>query len=281
MRKSQAPITLAVGICDCSMWNIFRFGCCCVRRDGRWLATDVRSARQRILLHPLAAGLPLQWLGVPPLGGGCHGDARRDNWVVALFLTSRRLKPGLRTRDCGRSACKCRSFLYRVCWDHAAPRGRSGFPHFGSYGQAVTEPLRPATTLVPVGAEAGECSMWNISPVATDRIGRASILTRSPARRIEFPTVDRPIKSDSRSGSVEPPIQRTSQFSSVVEQRFCKPSVVGSIPTTGSSFPFGSDLFQRGESSTALPKGWQGNWGQRNESWESDSLASIPLPNLA
>ena len=27
-----------------------------------------------------------------------------------------------------------------------------------------------------------------------------------------------------------------SQFSSVVEQRFCKPSVVGSNPTTGSSF---------------------------------------------
>ena len=26
------------------------------------------------------------------------------------------------------------------------------------------------------------------------------------------------------------------QFSSVVEQRFCKPSVVGSIPTTGSKF---------------------------------------------
>lgn len=49
------------------------------------------------------------------------------------------------------------------------------------------------------------------------------------------------------------------QFSSVVEQLFCKQQVVGSIPTTGSSFPFGSDLFQRGESSTALPKGWQGN----------------------
>jgi hypothetical protein len=26
------------------------------------------------------------------------------------------------------------------------------------------------------------------------------------------------------------------QFSSVVEQRFCKPSVVGSNPTTGSTF---------------------------------------------
>src|SRR5947207_15719852 len=30
--------------------------------------------------------------------------------------------------------------------------------------------------------------------------------------------------------------EKRSQFSSVVEQRFCKPSVVGSSPTTGSSF---------------------------------------------
>src|ERR1043166_272807 len=31
-------------------------------------------------------------------------------------------------------------------------------------------------------------------------------------------------------------ISYLSQFSSVVEQRFCKPSVVGSSPTTGSNF---------------------------------------------
>src|SRR5579872_7185274 len=33
------------------------------------------------------------------------------------------------------------------------------------------------------------------------------------------------------------PIAPLSQFSSVVEQRFCKPSVVGSTPTTGSINP--------------------------------------------
>ena len=71
--------------------------------------------------------------GVPPLGGERHGYARRDNLAVALFFTSRRLKPGLQTKDCARSACQSPP-SYRIRWPHAAPFRCSGSPHVVGYG---------------------------------------------------------------------------------------------------------------------------------------------------
>ena len=62
--------------------------------------------------------------GVPPLGGERHGYARRDNLAVALFFTSRRLKPGLQTKDCARSACQRPSAADQARWPHAAPLRR-------------------------------------------------------------------------------------------------------------------------------------------------------------
>src|SRR5207244_2073282 len=53
----------------------------------------------------------------------------------------------------------------------------------------------------------------------------------------KFPTCDKVSDKEGQKGLLQQALvsKRDCQFSSVVEQRFCKPSVVGSNPTTGSS----------------------------------------------